>query len=50
VDKEIENCVFLLKRYSMGRSGHPDFKAIKKRARELRNNATSSEALLWKEK
>jgi very-short-patch-repair endonuclease len=49
VDKEIEKCIFLLKHYSMSRSGHPDFKAIKKRARELRNNTTSSEALLWKE-
>jgi leucyl-tRNA synthetase len=49
VDKKIENCVFLLKHYSMSRSGHPDFETIKKRARELRNKATSSEALLWKE-
>jgi len=28
---------------------HLDFKIVKKRARELRSNATLSETLLWKE-
>jgi len=28
---------------------HLDFKIVKKRARELRSNATQSETLLWKE-
>jgi len=33
----------------MDRSKHLDFKIVKKRARELRSNATPSETLLWKE-
>jgi len=33
----------------MRRSEHLDFEIVKKRARELRGKATSSEALLWKE-
>ena len=33
----------------MGRSKHVDFKIVKKRARELRSNATPSETLLWNE-
>ena len=33
----------------MGRSKHLDFEIVKKRARELRSKATSSETLLWKE-
>ena len=33
----------------MRRSEHLDFKIVKKRARELRSKATSSETLLWKE-
>jgi very-short-patch-repair endonuclease len=33
----------------MGRSKHTDFEIIKKRARELRSNATPSETLLWNE-
>jgi very-short-patch-repair endonuclease len=33
----------------MGRSNHLDFGIVKKRARELRSTATSSETLLWKE-
>jgi len=45
----MENCVFLLKHYSMGRTEHLDFGIVKKRAQELRRMATSSETLLWKE-
>jgi len=33
----------------MSRSGRFDFKEIKKHARELRNNMTESEILLWNE-
>ena len=33
----------------MRRSAYLDFKIVKKRARELRNKATPSETLLWKE-
>jgi leucyl-tRNA synthetase len=33
----------------MSRSRHLDFEIVKKRARELRSNATHSETLLWKE-
>jgi very-short-patch-repair endonuclease len=33
----------------MGKSKYLDFKVIKKQARELRNNATDSEKLLWKQ-
>jgi very-short-patch-repair endonuclease len=33
----------------MGRSSHIDFEIVKKRARELRSNATPLETLLWKE-
>ncbi len=33
----------------MGRSKYLDFEIVKKRARELRRKATSSETLLWKE-
>ena len=33
----------------MRRSKHLDFEIVKKRARELRSKATSSETLLWKE-
>jgi hypothetical protein len=33
----------------MGRSKHLDFDIVKKRARELRSNATPSETLLWNE-
>jgi very-short-patch-repair endonuclease len=33
----------------MGRSQYLDFKIVKKRARELRNNATPSETILWNE-
>jgi very-short-patch-repair endonuclease len=42
-------CEFLLKHYIMRRSVHLDFGIAKKRARELRRQATSSESLLWKE-
>ena len=33
----------------MSRSKNLDFKIVKKRARELRSNATPSEAILWNE-
>ena len=33
----------------MGRTKKLDFEIVKKRARELRSNATPSETLLWKE-
>jgi leucyl-tRNA synthetase len=33
----------------MNRSRHLDFEIVKKKARELRNNATPFETLLWKE-
>ena len=33
----------------MGKSKYLDFKVIKKHARELRNNMTDSEKLLWKQ-
>jgi hypothetical protein len=33
----------------MRRSEHFDFEIVKKRVRELRSKATSSETLLWKE-
>jgi very-short-patch-repair endonuclease len=33
----------------MGRSKYLDFKVIKKHSRELRNNMTESERLLWKQ-
>jgi len=33
----------------MSRSRHLDFEIVKKRARELRSNATHSETFLWKE-